>query len=71
MKKMILYTTHCPKCNILNKKLQDKNVEYEIVEDINVISSLGIKSVPVLCVSDDENTNMMTYFDAVKYINSL
>ena len=28
-----LYTTHCPKCGILEKKLASKNIKYEEVSD--------------------------------------
>jgi glutaredoxin-related protein len=31
--KIILYTTHCPMCTVLEEKLQDANFEYDTVED--------------------------------------
>lgn len=70
--KMILFSTHCPKCNILNKKMQDKNLQYEVVEDINKMMELGIKSAPVLFIEEDNGeSKQLTYFDAVKYINQI
>jgi glutaredoxin len=67
MSQCVLYTTGCPKCKILEKKLNEKNVKFEIVNDTEKMKELGITSVPVLMVDDKS----MIYYDAVKYINSL
>jgi glutaredoxin-related protein len=68
MNKVILYTTHCPKCRILEKKLQDKKVEYDTVEDVEEMKKIGISTVPVLSVPDKGN---LQYLDAVKFVNAL
>lgn len=34
MEKIILYTNHCPRCAILEKKLQEKNIAYETFTDV-------------------------------------
>lgn len=68
MEKMVLYTTGCPKCRILEKKMDDKKLEYEKCEDKKVLAELGIKAVPVLKVEDGR---MLGYFEAVKYVNAL
>jgi len=68
MEKMKLYTTGCPKCRILEKKLADKKIEVEKIEDTSKMAELGITSVPVLQCADGK---MMAYFDAVKFVNSL
>ena len=39
---IVLYTTHCPKCKVLEQKLKDKKVEYCICEDIDKMARLGI-----------------------------
>ena len=67
MSQCVLYTTGCPKCKILEKKLNEKNVKFEIVNETEKMKELGITSVPVLMVDDKS----MIYYDAVKYINSL
>jgi glutaredoxin-related protein len=67
MAKYTLFTTNCPKCKILEKKLKDKNVDFDTCEDVQKMQDLGITSVPVLSV---ENNNL-SFYDAVKYINSL
>lgn len=68
MNKVILYTTHCPKCRILEKKLNDKGVEYDTVEDVEEMKKIGISTVPVLSVPDKGN---LQYLDAVKFVNAL
>lgn len=52
---VILYSTHCPKCNVLEKKLKEKNIVYEEVNDVEVMKNKGYLSVPVLEV---DGTNM-------------
>ena len=31
---IILYTTHCPRCKVLETKLNNKNLEYTIVDNV-------------------------------------
>lgn len=45
---VILYSTHCPKCNVLEKKLKQKNISYKEVNDIEEMKEKGYLSVPVL-----------------------
>lgn len=60
-----LYTTHCPKCNILKQKLDSKNIQYEEVVDVDRMVSLGIMNVPML----DVDGNMLNFLEANKWIN--
>ena len=32
---IVLYTTFCPKCKVLEKKLQQKDIVYEVVADVD------------------------------------
>lgn len=68
MEKMVLYTTGCPKCRILEKKLWDKGIDFEKCDDREVMNNLGIASVPVLKLDDG---SMLGYFEAVKHVNAL
>jgi glutaredoxin len=67
MAKYTLFTTHCPKCKILEKKLQEKKVDYEICEDVAKMQELGVASVPVLSFDGTQ----MSFYDAVRHINSI
>lgn len=62
---IILYSTGCPKCNILKKKLEDAHMEYSVVEDVDVMLSKGLKEVPWLEVDG----NLMNFVDSSKWIN--
>lgn len=62
---IIMYSTHCPKCTILAKKLNQKNIDFTEKTDVNEMASLGIHSVPVLKVGDE----MMDFKTAVNWIN--
>lgn len=48
---IILYSNNCPKCKILKKKLDDKNIVYEAKDDIDFLISNGFRGYPVLSVN--------------------
>ena len=50
---VIMYTTHCPQCKILEKMLNDKKIEYTQITDIDIMKSKGIQSVPYLEVEGE------------------
>lgn len=64
---MTLYTIGCPKCNILEKKLQAKDIAFEIVSDKKKIQEKGITSLPVLELDTGEQ---LAFGDAVKWVNN-
>ena len=61
-----LYTTHCPKCRVLEAKLAQKGIEYQENTDIDYMSSLGIMSVPVLEVDGE----LLDFTTANNWINN-
>ncbi len=60
-----LYSTGCPRCTVLKKKLEEKGVTYATVTDIDEMMDLGIQSVPVL-VADDK---VMQFTEAIQWVN--
>ena len=64
---VIMYTTHCPKCNVLAKKLNQFGINYTEIDDIKTMRELKILSVPVLSVDGA----LLDYVEAVKWVNSL
>lgn len=46
--KVILYTTHCPKCSVLEKKLTAKNISYSEITDVEIMTKKGFDAVPIL-----------------------
>lgn len=63
--KVVLYTTHCPKCMVLEKKLASKNISYEEVADTDLMISKGFDMMPVLEVDG----NVMDFKKANTWIN--
>lgn len=56
---IILYSTGCPKCNVLEKKLKAKNIEYVLVEGEQAILDKGFSDAPLLEV-DGEYLDFVT-----------
>lgn len=67
MSEVILYTTHCPKCEILAKKLIEKGVEFEVVTDMDEMLRLGMRSAPMLRINDE----LMGFGEAVEWVNGV
>lgn len=65
--KVILYSTNCPKCNVLEKKMTQKNVEFEIVNGTKEIVKMGYLTAPLLKVDD----KIMEFKEANDWVNSL
>lgn len=62
---VILYTTHCPKCMVLEKKLKSKNIEYTENTDTDLMIAKGFLTTPMLEV----NGNIMDFKAANMWIN--
>lgn len=60
-----LYSTHCPKCEILETKLKQKNIQYEECTSIDEMLSKGIETVPVLEVDGQ----LLDFGKAVRWVN--
>ena len=66
--KVILYTTHCPKCNVLTTKLKAKGVDYEEITDVDVMRDKGFMSAAtndIYTVMDDTDT-ILDYLENYK-----
>ena len=67
MHKLILYTTGCPKCVILKKVLDKKQLDYQIEENVGIMQSRGICHVPVLSVDGE----MLDFATSFKWVATL
>lgn len=47
---IILYSTDCPKCKVLEKKLAEKGIEFSVNKSIEEMLSLKILEAPKLSV---------------------
>jgi glutaredoxin len=64
MEKVILYSTHCPRCIVVETKLKQKNINYEEINDIKIMESKGFDMAPQLEVDGV----VMNFKEAVKWI---
>lgn len=48
------YSTHCPRCNVLQKKLDNKNIQYEIHTDTQEMIQLGLINAPALLLENGQ-----------------
>ena len=60
----VLYTTKtCPKCSIVKTKLQNKKIEYTLIDDESILKTKGYDLLPVLEVDDTVLTSMIDIND--------
>lgn len=62
---IILYTTHCPQCEILEKKLKAKSFQYQVCDDIDTMLMKGFRAAPNLEVDG----TVYNFKDAVIWVN--
>ena len=66
-----LYTTHCPRCRIIEMKLAQKKIDFTMVDDEDKVIAAGkergILSAPIL----EADGKFYNFNDAVKFINEV
>lgn len=62
---MILYTTDCPKCKILEKMMDRAEMEFTKETNIDKLINLGFKSAPILEV---EPQVYLPFESAISYV---
>ena len=61
----ILYSTGCPKCEVLKKKLAEKGIQYTENNSVDEMLKLGIEAIPVLKVND----RLLDFKEAIDWVN--
>ena len=64
---IILYTTGCPRCKIIEKKLELKGIKFEVNTDEDEMVAIGMTGAPSLLVDG----KLLGFTDAVAWINSI
>ena len=64
---VVLYSTNCPMCNVLEKKLVQTDIAFDEINDVEVMRKKGFLSAPMLEVDGD----IMNFKEAIDWINSL
>lgn len=67
MNKVVLYSTGCPMCKILKTKLDQKNIEYQVCENVDIMMARGFQTVPMLEIDD----KLYNFREAVAWVNNL
>ncbi len=62
---VMLYSTGCPKCKVLEKKLDMKGIEYQKNNSVMEMIALGFTQAPVLQVGE----TFMDFAEANAWIN--
>ena len=62
---VILYSTGCPKCQVLKNKLDSENISYELFDNKDKMIDKGFTNVPILEVDGE----IMDFKRAVEWIN--
>lgn len=64
---IILYSTGCPRCRVLEAKLKQKGVTYVECNDIKEMEKKGIETVPALSVDG----TILGFSLAITWVNKL
>ena len=62
---IVLYSTDCPKCKVLEAKLNAKGIQYSTVTDVDLMIAKGLNLMPVLEV----NGQLLDFALAVEWVN--
>ena len=63
---IVLYSTHCPRCTVLEKKLEAKGIKFEVETSVDGMLALGITQVPMLRVDD----KLLNFAEANTWVNN-
>ena len=62
---IIFYTTGCPKCSVLKRKLDMSHLKYDVCRDIDEMLKKGLQNAPALEVDG----TMYNFKEAIKFLN--
>lgn len=62
---IILYTSGCPRCKVLEKKLNAANITYETFTDTDKMVEMGMNIMPILEVDGQR----MNFKEANEWVN--
>lgn len=64
---IIFYSTHCPKCKVIETKLKQARLKYTEVDDVDEMIKLGFRVAPVLKVDN----RILNFVEANKFLNEV
>ena len=63
----VLYTTHCPRCEVLYKKLIDTGISFDVCEDVDCLIEMGYMTAPIWY----DGEKYYTFEEALEWIKNL
>ncbi len=64
---IVLYSTNCPQCKMLEMALKKKGLNYSLVIGAEEIRKRGYRSAPIL----EKDGSTMSFAEAVRWVNSV
>ncbi len=69
-----LYSNDCPKCKVLEAKLNSKGIKFSKNADVAQLASFGMRSLPVLKIEEAEGNHgneprYLTFVEANGWVN--
>lgn len=64
---IILYTNECPLCKALKSRLDEKQIKYEIFDDVEKMIEMGFRQMPQLQI-DGERLNFQQALQWIKRV---
>ena len=64
--KIVLYTIDCPRCKVLEKKLNSLNIDFKKCTDINLMEKKEIELLPMIEVDN----KLMDFKEANDWLNN-
>jgi len=61
---IVLYTNHCPCCEVLESRMKAAGIRYRAVDDVRMMLEMGLTTMPMLETDD----LMMNYPAALKWL---
>lgn len=61
-----LYSTGCPKCQVLEKKMLNDGIDFNISDDVNTLIEKGFMTAPILKVDD----KFLEFKDAIDWLKN-
>lgn len=71
MNRVTMYSTGCPNCDILRKKLNEKEISYNIVNDREIMKEKGFTTIPMLEIEHDGIIETFNFLNAIKKVKEL
>lgn len=62
---VVLYSTNCPRCSVLKKKLESKGIDFSVCTDVDKMVEMGFMEAPTLVVDGER----MDFAKANRWIN--